>query len=198
MKIFANSKLKNVHGFGNIIKVDSHSWRTPNEGDTQNSDNCPIVGYSYQPFLKEIFFTSLLRPNEISQIEVEVRSGKQLHVVTLMNFADCHAKVLETLLADGKVTATPFCGYSLAHVALMHFSAGNGALSGTICEHIFRQGNGRQVFRDSARTFIDNEEIGLHYLEQAMPIIDMAERVVLHEKLGRDLSAKSTSKQVKI
>ena len=198
MKIRSNPKIKNVHGSGNLIKADIHSWRRPAEGSPKNMENSPIVGYSYQPFLGENLFTSLLRPMDISNIEDQVRSGNRLHVHTLLHFADCYAEEFETLLAYGNLATAPFMGFSLAQVALMHISAGNFALSRLICEHIFRQGNTRQVLHDGAKTFVGNEKVGLHFLEQAMPIMDAAERTVLHEKLDRDLAKKSTLKQVKI
>lgn len=181
-----------------LIKPDSHSWAPPNEGDPPQSSNSPVVGFSYQSFFEEHFFVSLLRPSDVTEIQYQASLGKKLHAMTILQFADCHSEVVETFLADGKVTSEPFFGFTLPHVAMMHISAGNAALSGVICMHLVRQGNARQVFHESAKTLLDNGEIGHFYLEQVLPILDIAERVFQHQKLSQNLATKATSKQVKI
>ena len=64
--------------------------------------------------------------------------------------------------------------------------------------HLVRQGNARQVLQDSAKTFLDNEEIGQVYWKQLEPVLQVAEHVVQYQKLCKELGKKPTSKLIKI
>jgi len=138
MKASANINMTDWQDDESLIKMDSHAWAPQNEGDSHESSNCAVVGYSYQSFLEENLFVSLARPSDIIEIERQASLGKRLHAMSILQFAECHLEVLQVLLADGIVTSEPFCGFSLPHVALLHIGAGNPDLSGAICMYLVR------------------------------------------------------------
>ena len=200
MKTSLNSNRSDWHHDHNIIKLDCHAWSLQDEDGRQEPNNRPIVGFSYQSFLEGNFFVSLARPSDIEEIQHHASLGQKLHAMSILHLADCHTDIVQTLLAEGRVTSKPFLGFSLPQVAMLHIGAGNDALSSFICIHLVRQGNARQVLRASAKKILGNEEIGEFFLEKILPIVGMAESVVQHEMLNRKLATKSTAdtKQVKI
>lgn len=200
MKTSLNSNRNDWDLDHNIIDLDCHIYSLHDEDGLQGPDNRPVVGFSYQSFLKGNLFVSLVRPSEIKKIQHHASLGQKLYTMSLLHLADCHIEILQTLLAEGRVTSEPYLGFSLPQVAMLHIGAGNDELGSLICIHLVRQGNARQVLHDSAKEIFDDEEIAELFLEKILPIVGMAESVVQHERLNRKLVKKSAAdiKQVKI
>ena len=198
MKTSLNSNRSDWHHDHNIIKLDCHIWSPQDEDGRQEPNNRPIVGFSYQSFLEGNFFVSLARPSDIEEIQHHASLGQKLHAMSILHLADCHTDIVQTLLAEGRVTSKPFLGFSLPQVAMLHIAAGNDELSSAICMHLVRKGNARQMFRAGANEILGNEEIGEFYLEKILPVLRVAERVVQYQKLNKELGRKPPSKLIKI
>ena len=182
----------------NLIMVDCHVFGRPYLGGPQNADYCPMEGFRYQSFLEQRVFVSLANSSDIKQIERDASLGRKLHVTSILQLDDSHSEILQTLLADDKVSSEPVFGYSLPQVAMLHNREKNTGLSSAICMHLVRQGDARKLLHDDTKKLFGDEEIGQLYLEMILPILDAAESVVRYQKLDKELGSKPTSKLIKL